>query len=266
MTQTSETEAAAPLSPYFKARDELLNGPMRDRELGFRDVRRAGWALGGDPRDLGIFGLSPPIWYSCGIRMIGRTAVEMTRDFHAEFIGKSVAETLRPFGAIPDVIDAFTGSGNLLYHVARALKARRLVGLDVTAEVMDRTKKNFSRLRMLGKVGLSRVELHQQDWENAVSHFQKRPSLFILAPPWGEAFTEKGLDLGKTTPPVGDILDNLSRRVKGAPSFALVQTHPRMIKSSLDAIAQRYSCFPSKHSEDPKISERVDYLLLKLAD
>ncbi|MES2294575.1 MAG: class I SAM-dependent methyltransferase [Pseudomonadota bacterium] len=255
----------APPSGYFAAREKLLSFPTRDRELGFRDVRRAGWALGGDPNDLSMFGLTPLFWYFCGIRMIGRTAVEMTRDLHADFIARSVAETLAPFGAIPDVIDAFAGSGNLLFHVARALRAQRIVGLDATAEVMERTQRNFRRLRRLGKIGRSTVELYHRDWSAAPDYSAGRPTLFILAPPWGNAFSEKGLDLSKTSPPVLEILDTLAKTIRGAPTFALVQTHPLMIEQSVQAVRRAYDCFPSKYSTNPQIASRVDYLLIRLS-
>ena len=259
------TAQGVQLSPYFVAREELLGFLKRDRELSFRDVRRAGWALANDPNDLSMFGLTPPVWYFFGIRMIGRTAVEMTRDLHADFIGHSVRETLAPYGPVFNVIDAFAGSGNLLFHVARALDARRMVGLDVTPDVIGRTQRNFRRLRLLGKLGRSKVEFHPQDWSTATDFFNGQSTLFILAPPWGDAFSEKGLDLSRTSPPVLEILDALAKKVGNGPAFALIQTNPIMINESLEAVRRAYKWFPSKSSTNPQIANRVDYLLLKLS-
>ena len=69
-------------------------------------------------------------WYSLGIRISGRTAVEVTRDPQARFLARAAADTLREHGhEIGTVVDPFVGSGNVLYHLVRQPKAERVASV-----------------------------------------------------------------------------------------------------------------------------------------
>ena len=252
-------------SAYFAARRSFLNPPWNNKQLTFREVRRAGWALAGNPNDLRLFGLNPFVWYALGIRIRGRTAVEVTRDQHAQFLGQSVAHTLADIGvSVSDVIDPFVGSGNLLFHVVRATKAKRAVGLDNSADVMSLTQRNFARLRSIGWLKLDGLELHSENWKRSDFHLADRPTLVIVAPPWGDAFDAKGLDLRKTAPPMGEVLKALSSKPGTAPLFAMLQTHPLIVTESVEELRKQYQAFPSAKPQDTDTAARVDYLLLRL--
>ena len=252
-------------SAYFAARRSFLNPPWNNKQLTFREVRRAGWALAGNPNDLRLFGLNPFVWYALGIRIRGRTAVEVTRDQHAQFLGQSVAHTLADIGvSVSDVIDPFVGSGNLLFHVVRATKAKRAVGLDNSADVMSLTQRNFARLRSIGWLKLDGLELHSENWKRSDFHLADRPTLVIVAPPWGDAFDAKGLDLRKTAPSMGEVLKALSSKARTAPLFAMLQTHPLIVAESVEELRKQYQAFPSAKPQDTDTASRVDYLLLRL--
>jgi hypothetical protein len=209
--------------------------------------------------------MRPLAWYLCGCRIVGRTAVEMTRDGPAQFLANSVASTLAmEGGSISDVIDPFVGSGNLLYHVLRATRARRGIGFDTNADVLPTTKRNFALLSRLGKLNGVEIVLEQKDWSETIDYVEHGSTLVLLSPPWGDAFGDAGLDLRRTTPPVPDILHSL-RSVRGAGQiFVAIQTYPRMVEASVKEIREKYSMLSVATSDDPRISRRIDYLLLRI--
>ena len=262
-TENAPAEAQAP-SGYFAARKRLLTPPLNNRRLTFREVRGAGWDLADNPNDLSIYGMKPIVWYPLGMRILGRSAVELTRDLHAKFVATEIARTLAEKGfRISDVIDPFAGSGNLLFHMLRATRASHGVGLDL-GEVLDLTRHNFTRLRWTGRLGFTRVSLHKQDWSHCVDYLKGRPALVMVSPPWGPALDAAGLDLRMTAPPVMEVLERLSQSAQGSPTFAMVQTYPQMIEASVREITQRYQTLPSVRSANPAIHRSIDYLLLRL--
>ncbi len=252
-------------SSYFATRRRFLNAPWESKQLTLGDVRRAGWELAGNPNDLRLFGMVPLAWHCLGIRIRGRTAVELTRDGHAEFLGRSVANTLAKIGVrVSDVIDPFVGSGNLLFHVARATKATRAIGLDNSGDVMNLIRRNFARLRVFGRLRIDDLQLHQGNWTECDAYIEDRPTLFIVDPRWGDAFDARGLDLRKTVPPITEVLESLLKKVTATPMFAMLKIHPLMAQGSMEDIKQIYVSFPSAKSDNPDTASRVDYLLLRL--
>ena len=93
----------------------LLLGPKRNAVLDLGEVQRYGSDSYGDPDYLSIYGLRPADWYAKGIRLLGRTAVECTRDKLADAIGKDIAAAGRGAPVTESlVVDPFAGSGNTL--------------------------------------------------------------------------------------------------------------------------------------------------------
>src|SRR4030095_16171357 len=72
-------------------RELLLNGARRDAVLELWEVQRYGSDSYGDADYVSVYGLRPADWYGRGVRLLGRTAVECTRDALADAIGKDVA-------------------------------------------------------------------------------------------------------------------------------------------------------------------------------
>ncbi len=104
-------------------RELLLFGAKRNAVLELSEVQRYGMDSYGDPDYVSIYGMRPPDWHAKGARVLGRTAVECTRDGLGDAIGKDVAAIAAP---CPDtsgmlVVDPFAGSGNTLYWLLRHL-------------------------------------------------------------------------------------------------------------------------------------------------
>ena len=72
-------------------RQLLLAGAERNAILDLTEVQRYGTESWGDPDYVCIYGLRPREWYGRGIRILGRTAVECTRDELADNIGRDIA-------------------------------------------------------------------------------------------------------------------------------------------------------------------------------
>jgi len=101
--------------PY--GRELLLYGEKRNAVLDLAEVQRFGIDSYNDADYVSIYGLRPAQWYPRGIRLLGRTAVECTRDALASAIGRDVA-VLTAGTPQALVVDPFAGSGNTLYWVS----------------------------------------------------------------------------------------------------------------------------------------------------
>ena len=69
----------------------LLLGPKRHQVLEQWEVERYGADSFGDPDYVAIFGMRPAEWHARGACLLGRTAVECTRDALADAIGRDIA-------------------------------------------------------------------------------------------------------------------------------------------------------------------------------
>src|SRR5258708_27711693 len=100
-------------------RQLLLEGAKRNSVLDLTEVQRYGIESWGDPDYVCIYGLRPVDWFGRGIRILGRTAVECTRDELADKIGRDIATVAKsaPLPTEALVLDPFTGSGNTLFCV-----------------------------------------------------------------------------------------------------------------------------------------------------
>ncbi len=72
-------------------RQLLLGGAKRNAVLELWEVQRYGTDSYDDADYVSIYGMRPTDWYAKGVRLLGRTAVECTRDKLADAIGKDVA-------------------------------------------------------------------------------------------------------------------------------------------------------------------------------
>ena len=192
-------------------RQLLLLGEKRNAVLDLWEVRRYGTDSYGDADYVSIYGLRPADWHALGIRLLGRTAVECTRDRLADAIGKDIAATAKSAhsatGAL--AVDPFAGSGNTLYWMLRHLPGSRGVGLELDPGVFQLTKQNLSILD-------SPIEMVYADYVSGLADLNvAHDELLVafLAPPWGEALsTTDGLDLRRTMPPIIEIVDLLLQR------------------------------------------------------
>src|SRR5262249_17999353 len=59
----------------------------------------------------------------------------------------------------------------------------------------------------------------------------------FLAPPWADALSlETGLDLSRTKPPIGEIIDNFERVYSTNPVLYAVEAHERLVPGPLAAL------------------------------
>lgn len=99
-------------------------------------MQRYGIDSYGDADYVSVYGLRPAEWYSKGVSLLGRTAIECTRDA----LGGAVAEDVAAIAAMAPpvsetrVVDLFAGSGNTLYWLLRRLRACAGWGSNETAE------------------------------------------------------------------------------------------------------------------------------------
>lgn len=121
-------------------------GDKRNELLALWEVRQYGRDSFGDPDYVSLYGLKPHQWYARGVRVLGRTAVECTRDQLAALIGRDIAAVAQTAPAVgpPVVVDLFAGSGNTLYWIKRQVGARRAIGFELDDAVFELARTNLS--------------------------------------------------------------------------------------------------------------------------
>ena len=100
-------------------RSLLLHGAKRNKMLTLDEVQRYGSDSFSDPDYIRLYGMTPPQWYARGVRVLGRTAVECTRDPLADRIGRDIAAAAASMPADGRfvVLDPFAGSFVALHQL-----------------------------------------------------------------------------------------------------------------------------------------------------
>ena len=186
----------------------LLHGAKRNEVLSLAEIEQYGLESFGNSDYVSIYGMAPREWYRHGVRLLGRTAVECTRDALGDRIGRDVASVAT---GMPSkqfvVIDPFAGSCNTLFWILRHLPNSKGIGFDSDPQVFDLTHRN---LRVIGQA----IELVLGDYEELLRELcvaEDRNIVAFVAPPWGTALDEaQGLDLGSTTPPIGAVIEQIA--------------------------------------------------------
>ena len=217
---------------------DLLLGSKRDAVLDLWEVQRYGTDSFDDPDYTCIYGLRPAEWHAKGVRLLGRTVVECTRDVLADAIGADIAAAMRGESSRSGVvlIDPFAGSCNTLFWMLAYLPGCRAVGFELDAGVCELTA------RSLAIVGSS-IELHHGDYLTGLSALDVDDDAVVVsfvAPPWGKALSSAGvLDLRRTVPPAGDVIDVLRARFAG-PLICAIQVYETTDPTSLTELAARF--------------------------
>ena len=216
----------------------LLGEPRRNEVLSLDEIRRYGADSFGDPDYLCLYGLSPTDWYSRGVRVLGRTAVECTRDALADRIGRDTAAVVSGASPGPVVIDPFAGSCNTLFWIARYVRAGRAVGFELDVGVYRSTRRNLSIL------GLD-LELVNADYEASfLVEAGPADSLVVVfvAPPWGSALDEgSGLDLRRTVPPLAEVVRAVGDRLREHRLLFVLQLYEKVVSESLGPLIELFS-------------------------
>jgi len=213
-------------------RQLLLSGAKRNAVLDLAEVRRHGNESWGDPDYVCIYGLRPAEWYGRGMRILGRTAVECTRDELADNIGRDIAAIAKcaPSISRPLVVDPFVGSGNTLYWMLRHLSSASGLGFEQDPIVFQLTSRNLATFSLP-------IEISNVDYRVGLSHLTLTPDQLVitfLAPPWGDALNKStGLDLRRTSPPIAEIVDFLISIVGKNPLLCAIQVYETLDPASL---------------------------------
>jgi hypothetical protein len=223
--------------PYDRAL--LLAGARRNAVLDLEEVRRYGADSYRDPDYVSIYGLPPAEWYARGIRLLGRTAVECTRDDLGDAIGRDVAgiALMAPSSEGTRVIDLFAGSGNTLSWMLRHQPGARGLGFELDAAVFGLTRRNLAILGL--PIDVANVDYRSGLADAAVP--ADHLVVVFVAPPWGGALGHTtGLDLRRTTPPIAEIVDVLATRFEGHRILCAIQIHETVEPASLAELTPRF--------------------------
>ncbi len=141
-------------------RSWLLHGSERNEVLSLAEIEQYGLDSFGDSDYVSVFGMTPREWYTCGIRLLGRKAVECTRDALVIVL----VAMLLPFAANMDanqllVLDPFAGSCKVAPPWGTALNEQE--GLDLRrttppiSEIIEKLVRRFSNQQMLFAIQVS---------------------------------------------------------------------------------------------------------------
>ena len=220
-------------------RELLLLGPKRNIVLELWEIERYGQDSYGDPDYVAIYGMRPAAWYADGVRLLGRTAVECTRDELGHAIANDIAAIAStcPLTASTTVVDPFVGSGNTLYWILRTIAGTRGIGFESDSGVFNLTRENIRAL------GLP-IAIEDADYRSGLNRLSVPPSellIMFIAPPWGDALdSTSGLDLRRTSPPVTDIVEFLLDRFPENKLLFAIQVYETCLPDSLVEVKARF--------------------------
>jgi hypothetical protein len=220
-------------------RDFLLSPAKRNQIVELWEVERFGRDSFGDPAAVSLYGMTPTEWHARGIRILARTTLEAVRDPLGNRIGEDVARVAAtaPQGSAFGVVDPFAGSCNGLFWILRHLRGAKGIGFEFEQTVFDMTCRNIASLG-------APIQLVHGDYRMLLGQHRFPAGHHIvafLAPPWADALgAETGLDLGRTNPPVGNIVDDFERIYPSNPILYVTEVHERLVPESLAALRARF--------------------------
>jgi len=229
----------AGLRPGLYDRQLLLSGAKRNAVLELREVESYGADSYDDADYVSVYGMRPADWYAKGVRLLGRTAVECTRDPLGDAIGKDVATAaaIAPHTARTLAVDLFAGSGNTLYWLKRHMPGARGLGFELDAGVFRLTHQNLAALAMP-------IDILNADYRSGMTDASVAADellIAFIAPPWGDALDRiHGLDLRRTIPPILEIVDFLFDTFTQNQLLCAVQVYEMLNDASLAELKSRF--------------------------
>jgi hypothetical protein len=186
----------------------LLYGCKRNEVLNLAEIEQYGLDSFADADYISIYGMPPREWYRRGVRLLGRTAVECTRDALGDHIGRDVASVAIRMPANQFVvIDPFAGSCNTLFWILRSLPNSEAIAFESDQRVFELTHRNLAALNQ--SIDFVHGDYRRLLEERRVQ--EDRGIVTFIAPPWGTALDEaQGVDLRRTTPPIIEVIDKFS--------------------------------------------------------
>jgi hypothetical protein len=225
------TETSGPEAERVYDRSFLLSPDKRNQLMELWEVEQYGRDCFSDPNYVSLYGMPPPEWYGRGIRLLARTTLECVRDAFGDLIGRAVKGIVQASSAERVVvIDPFAGSCNALYWVLRHLENARGIGCEIEQTIATLTRKNLSCVE-------ADIELLCGDYRTRLGHFRfPREHLLVVfvAPPWADALDgNTGLDLSRTRPPVGEIVDSVGALYRANRLLFVTQVYEKIVPASL---------------------------------
>ena len=231
----NERAGNAPSRVYDRAL--LLHGSKRNEILTLAEIEQYGLDSFADADAISIYGMPPREWYRQGIRLLGRTVVECTRDALGDRIGLDVASVAArmPSNQLA-VIDPFAGSCNTLFWILRHLPNSEGIAFESDQQVFELTHRNLAALDQ-------RIELVHGDYMRLIEERgvpEDRGIVAFVAPPWGTALDEvQGLDLRRTTPPITDIIERIAHQFPKHKMLLATQVYEKVSAPSLTQVQTR---------------------------
>jgi hypothetical protein len=215
-------------------RELLLHGSKRNEVLSLPEIEQYGLDSFGNADYVSIYGMKPREWYRCGIRLLGRTAVECTRDALADLIGRDVASVASNMPSNQFVVlHPFAGSCNTLFWILRHLPNSEGIAFESDPQVFELTHRNLTTVAQ-------RLELLKGEYVAHLAEYhvpEDRGIIAFVAPPWGIALDEqRGLDLCRTTPPISEIIEELERRFSKRKMLFAIQVYEKVSAPSSNQI------------------------------
>jgi 16S rRNA G966 N2-methylase RsmD len=215
----------------------LLHGSKRNEMLTLAEIEQYGLDSFADADYVSIYGMPPREWYRHGIRLLGRTAVECTRDVLGDRIGLDVASVAArmPSNQLV-VIDPFAGSCNTLFWILRHLSNSEGIAFESDPQVFELTHRNLATLDQ-------RIELVHGDYVRLLEERhvpEDRGIVAFVAPPWGTALDEvQGLDLRLTTPAISEVIEQIVRQFPKRNILLAAQVYEKVSAPSLTQVQTR---------------------------
>jgi hypothetical protein len=220
--------------PHLYDRALMLHGSKRNEVLTLAEVKRYGLDSFADADYISIYGMPPEEWHRRGIRVLGRTAVECTRDALGDRVGLDVASVAKRMPSHEFVvIDPFAGSCNTLFWILRHLPNSEGIGFESDQQVFALTHRNLAAIGQ-------RIDLVHGEYVTLLEDLHvpsDRGIVAFVAPPWGTALDEvNGLDLCCTTPPITEVIDQIARRFSGYSILFATQVYEKVSAPSLSDV------------------------------
>jgi hypothetical protein len=245
MSEPQDIQESQDIQEPMHDRALLLHGSKRNEVLTLSEVQRYGRDSFSDPDYIRLYGMTPAQWYARGVRLLGRTAVECTRDPLADRIGRdvaAVAASLPPQARLL-VVDPFAGSCNTLYWILRHLPQARGIAFEFDPRVYELTRQNLAVLE-------PPIDLIHGDYRSLMDR-RNLPSndavVVFVAPPWGTALDEvEGLDLRRTEPPITDIITRMGQTYPDHLLLFAIQVYEKVNAQSLTDLQTMVDWFTRK--------------------
>jgi hypothetical protein len=213
----------------------LLSPAKRNQVVDLWEVAKFGRDSFGDPDAVSLYGMKPAEWFAKGVRILARTTLEAVTDKLGNRIGTDVARiaATAPPGAAFGVIDCFAGSCNALYAILRHLPGARGIGFEFETAIFEMSTRNIASLG-------APIQLFQGDYRQLLG-MRRFPAgqriVAFLAPPWADALQpETGLDLGRTKPPIAEVVADIENAYPDAPILFVIEVHERLVPGPLAAL------------------------------